>query len=59
MRRWLANHLMTLMLWIGVPSFIIAKVPFLPKKVKMVAVYGLCIFLMLIFVRLSLLAFGD
>jgi hypothetical protein len=59
MRLFIAKHLMTVILVIGVPCLIVAKLHILPKQVNRIAVWGLGVCFLLILVRLSLLAFGD
>ena len=59
MRLFIATHLMTVILVIGVPCLIVAKFHILPKQVNRIAVWGLGLCFLLILVRLNLLAYGD
>jgi hypothetical protein len=58
-RLYIANHLMTVILVIGVPCLIVAKLHILPRTVNKIALWGLGVCFLLILLRLSLLAFGD
>jgi hypothetical protein len=44
---------------IAVACLIVAKIPFIPRKLKIAAAWGLGAFLVLVIVRLALLANGD
>jgi len=59
MRLFIASHIMTVGLVIGVPCLIVVKLHVLPERVNRIAVWGLGICFLLILIRLSLLAFGD
>lgn len=59
MRLFIAAHLMTMILVIGVPCLIVAKLHILPKRVNTIAAWGLGLCFVLILIRLGLLAFGD
>lgn len=43
----------------GVACLVVAKIPLLPKRLKLAAAWGLVIFLGLVILRLALLAGGD
>ena len=59
MRVAIAQVLTKAIIAIGVPCLIAAKLHVLPRRVNKLAMWGLLVCLLLIFVRLSLLAFGD
>ena len=58
-RQEIAALLYKVLLPLMVACLIVAKIPLLPRKLKLAAAWGLSIGLVLIMVRLALLAFGD